>query len=90
NVGWKLYEAHHMRDKEIGEVWVCTLTDEAWSFRRRDGTLVSYPWSTLRLVFAHPDGFLVETGLRPTVVARKPLVNAGLEELFLGRIAKKS
>ena len=74
------------RDSEIGEVWECEMTDEGWSSKSRDGVLVSYPWRVMRLAFSHQDGYLIEVPGSSTVIDRKPLVDAGLEEMFLAQL----
>jgi hypothetical protein len=76
------------RGREEGEIWECEVSDEAWSYRKIDGTLVTHPWKTIDLQFSHEDGFIVETSIGQITVFRKPLAQAGLEELFLQRINK--
>jgi hypothetical protein len=42
----------------------------------------------MRLLFTHPDGFLIDTSHGPMLVERRPLSDAGLEEMFLARIPR--
>lgn len=92
--GWHDYRSarkwvEEYRSQDEGEVWDCEVTDEGWSYRRRDGTTVMHPWPTIDLHFTNDDGFLVGTGLGQVTVFRKPLADAGLEALFLERINKE-
>jgi hypothetical protein len=82
-----LQAGQESRDDMNGVSWECTITDEAFIQTDSDGTATHYPWNTLRLAYQHPDGFLLDTSRGQILIDRKPLVDAGLEEMFLSRIA---
>ena len=88
--GWyivvALSDLRGWRSADLGEIWHCSISDAAWSYQRRDGTLVSHPWSTMKMRFEHADGFLVGTTNGDVLVYRRPMQDAGLEDEFLSRL----
>jgi hypothetical protein len=84
-----LQSGQESRDGMDGVTWECTITDEAFIQTDSDGTATHYPWNTLRLAYEHPDGYLLDTSRGQIIVDRKPLADAGLEEMFLARIPNR-
>lgn len=84
-----LQSSQEHRDSLKGATWECSITEEAFIHKGADGTATHYPWPTMRLLFQHPDGYLVGTSHGPIAVDRKPLADAGLEEMFLARIPNR-
>jgi hypothetical protein len=81
-----LQPGQESRDRMDGVTSECTIADEAFIQTDSDGTATHYPWNTLHLAYEHPDGFLLDSSRGQIIVDRKPLVDAGLEEMFLARI----
>lgn len=78
------------RDPNSGEVWQCELTEEGWSFCDKLGVRRFIPWTIMKLLFEHSDGWLVQSGSEQIWVFRGPLREAGLEEEFRTRIGTGS
>ena len=74
---------------DMGESWDCEISENTWSHQRQDGTRVSIPWTIMEIEFTHRDAFLTKYGRDHVWVIRKPLQDAGLEDIFLEKISKK-
>lgn len=84
-----LEDSQEQRDSMRGTSFEYTIHDDAFIEKSADGTTIRYPWETFRLLFEHPDGFLIDTSRGPIGIDRKPLVDAGLEGTFLARITHR-
>src|SRR5688572_3045216 len=84
--GKAMESAQDRREHASGSVLECTISDDGYSYKSPDGTLVHHPWQTMWLILEHADGLFIETSNGPISMDRKPLIDAGLEDLFLSRI----
>lgn len=75
-------------DPDAGEVWTCVMSEEGWSFQRKDGLLNFIPWSLMKLLYEHPEGWYVNYQHGQVWVYRKPLRDAGLEETFKEKLTE--
>jgi len=80
----------HQMDPYEGELWQCSMDDERWTSRSRNGLVLSIPWELMKLTYEHPEGWAIEYGHDKRMwVYREPLRKSGLEEEFKSRIGKK-
>jgi hypothetical protein len=79
-------DLHRLATGDAGEVWTCTMTDEAWSARRTDGSLLEVPWKRMKIAFESSDAWQIVYGKQQIMVFRRPLHEAGLEDVFKSRV----
>jgi hypothetical protein len=77
------------KDPYRGEVWQCDMTELGWSFQGKSGMLRFIPWELIRPTFEHEDGWLARCEEVELLIYRKPLREAGLEEVFRARMGRK-
>ena len=74
----------------VKDVWggsvLCTVSEDAWSFRMPSGVRTEVPWQAMRLLFEHPDGWIIHYDQVTMIVFRSPLKAAGLDEEFRKRL----
>jgi hypothetical protein len=76
-------------DPYEGEAWQCTMDDERWTSRSKNGLVISIPWKMMKVNCELPDGWAIGYYNSQMWVYREPLRKAGLEEEFKRRIGKK-
>lgn len=85
-----IYDAIEKFAPKIGDYpFECEISETHWSYMSRELINTSLPFSKIKIIDTHPLAFFITCGDTDLEIYRRPLQEAGLEQLFLDQLKKQ-